>query len=257
MKPLFAVAAEYDIILWRWRPYPVVQTAIQGAYAISHNTWIHCIARVAIAKPLVGTKVVPNQLTTARLATGLAAAAVLAVGETPWQHLGGALFVLSLLLDRADGELARLTGTTSSWGHTYDLFADAASDLLIFVGLGIGLRNGIFGQWAMPLGFLAGAAVVAIYWLVIRIEVLKGARMAEMQGFYGFDVDDAIVVVPVAIWLGWSEPLLAAAALGAPLFAVFFFILFWRKLAAAEPEQGGKSPQHVSHRAHPGQGEKG
>ena len=225
------------------RPYPVVRmgsgrrVTIQGAYAISHNTWIHRIARAAIAKPLVGTKVTPNQLTTARLATGLAAAAALAVGESPWQHLGGALFVLSMLLDRADGELARLTGTTSSWGHAYDLFADAASDFLIFAGLGFGLRDGAYGQWAVPMGFLAGAAVVAIYWLVIRIEALKGARAAEMPGFLGFDVDDAIAAVPIAVWLGWSEPLLAAAALGAPLFALFFFVLFWRKLAAAEPEQ--------------------
>ncbi len=247
---------------WSW-PYPVVRlgsgrrVAVQGACTISHNTWIHCIARVAIAKPLVGTKVAPNQLTTARLVTGLAAAAALAVGENPWQHLGGALFVLSLLLDRADGELARLTGRTSSWGHTYDLIADAASDLLIFVGLGIGLRDSAFGQLAVPLGFLAGVAVVAIYWLIIRIETLKGVREAEMLGFFGFDADDAIIVVPVAIWLGWSEPLLVVAALGAPLFAIFFFFLFWRKLAVAEPEQQGKGPKHINRRASSSQDEKG
>ncbi|MCH8834893.1 MAG: CDP-alcohol phosphatidyltransferase family protein, partial [Proteobacteria bacterium] len=64
-------------------------------------------------RPLVGTAVTPNHLTTLRLATGLAAAGALAVGTSPWQHVGAAIFVVSLVLDRADGELARLAGKTS------------------------------------------------------------------------------------------------------------------------------------------------
>ncbi len=184
-------------------------------------------------RPLVKTPVTPNHLTTLRLATGLAAAAALAVGASPWQHIGAAIFVVSLVLDRADGELARLAGKTTPWGHTYDLTADAASDALVFVGLGVGLRESALGLWAIPMGMAAGGAVAAIFWLIMRIEALEGQRAAEMPSVAGFDVDDTILIVPVAVWLGGSVPLLVAAAIGAPAFAIFFVRLLLRRRAAA------------------------
>ncbi len=47
---------------------------------MSHDTWIHRVARVTVVKPLVHTAVRPNQVTTVRLLTGIAAAAALAIG---------------------------------------------------------------------------------------------------------------------------------------------------------------------------------
>ncbi len=184
-------------------------------------------------RPLVKTPVTPNHLTTLRLATGLAAAGALAVGASPWQHIGAAIFVVSLVLDRADGELARLAGKTTPWGHTYDLIADAASDTLIFVGLGVGLRESALGLWAIPMGMAAGAAVAAIFWLIMRIEAVEGQRAAELPSVAGFDVDDTILIVPVAVWLGGSVPLLVAAIIGAPAFAMFFVRVLLRRRAAA------------------------
>ena len=184
-------------------------------------------------RPLVKTPVTPNHLTTLRLATGLAAAAALAVGASPWQHIGAAIFVVSVVLDRADGELARLAGKATPWGHTYDLIADAASDALVLVGLGVGLRESALGLWAIPMGMAAGATVTAMFWLTLRIEALEGQRAAELPSVAGFDVDDTILIVPVAVWLGGSVPLLVAATIGAPTFAVFFFRLLLRRRAAA------------------------
>ncbi len=184
-------------------------------------------------RPLVKTPVTPNHLTTLRLATGLAAAAALAVGASPWQHVGAAIFVVSLVLDRADGELARLAGKTTPWGHTYDLIADAAADALVFVGLGVGLRESALGLWAIPMGMAAGGAVAAIFWLIMRIEAVEGERAAELPSVAGFDVDDSILIVPVAVWLGGSVPLLVAATIGAPAFAIFFVRLLLRRRAAA------------------------
>jgi len=200
-----------------------------GAVTISHNTWIHRIARITIVQPLAKTSVTPNQLTTVRLIAGVAAAAALAVGSPFWQQAGAGIFILSMLLDRADGDLARLTGRTSPGGHTYDLIADSLSNALFFAGLGIGLRGGEQGLWAVPLGMLAGGAVAAILWMVMRIEESDGARAAELGGFAGFDPDDAILIAPIAILLGMPEGLLLAAAIGAPAFALFFAWLFWRK----------------------------
>lgn len=171
----------------------------------------------------------PNQLTALRLAAGLAAAGLLAVGAAPQIHWAAGLFLVSMLLDRADGDLARITGRTSPSGHTYDLIADALCNTLVFVGLGFGLRGGGFGDGAIAMGLLAGGSVATILWLVLRIEQAQGARSAELQGAAGFDPDDAMALIPIAIWLGWSAGLLVAASIGAPLFALFFYWLSLRK----------------------------
>ncbi len=184
-------------------------------------------------RPLVNTPVTPNHLTTLRPATGLAAAGALAVGASPWQHVGAAIFVVSLVLDRADGDLARLAGKTTPWGHTYDLIADATADALVFVGLGVGLRESALGLWAIPMGMAAAGAVAAIFWLIMRVEAMEGERAAELPGIAGFDVDDSILIVPVAVWLGGSVPLLVAATIGAPAFAIFIVRLLRRRRAAA------------------------
>lgn len=203
---------------------------------MSHDTWIHRISRVTVARPLAGTSVTPNHVTTARLATGLAAAAAISIGLPFWRDVGAGLFVLSVVLDRADGELARLTGKTSAAGHRYDLIADAVSNAVIFFGLGVGMRDGGFGLLAIPMGVLAGTGVAAVLALVMRVEAVKGARAGELPGFAGFDVDDLILIVPLALWLDEPDLLLATGAVGAPAFAVIYYLACRRILRAPKPD---------------------
>lgn len=196
---------------------------------MSHNTWIHKAARV-VARPLARTPVTPNQVTTLRLVIGLAAAAALAEGGTDWRHWGAGIFVLAMFLDRLDGELARISGKTSPWGHQYDLFSDTLTNALAFLGLGVGLRAGEFGAWAPAMGLVAGLAIAAILWLVVRMESRHGARAGELGSAAGFDPDDAMIVLPVLVWLGLSDRLLVAACLGAPVFAIFMALKFRKRL---------------------------
>lgn len=198
---------------------------------MSHNTWIHRIVRVGV-KPLANTAVTPNQITSLRLAAGMGAAALFATGPS-WNLYAAALFVLSMLLDRADGELARIADKTSPWGHTYDLLSDGLSNMLVFIGIGIGLRHGAFGPWSVAMGIAAGSAVAFILWLVMRIESLEGARATEFDSIAGFDPDDAMLAIPLAALLGWTEPLLVAAGIGAPAFALFVLWRFRTQLRAS------------------------
>jgi len=199
---------------------------------MSHNTWLHRISRAVIVRPLLNTSVKPNQLTAARLATGIAAAATMASGRHEFMMAGAAVFGLSMLFDRADGDLARIRGETSSRGHTFDLYSDAICNALIFVGLGIGLRGGASGDWAFVMGLIAGASVAIILSMVLRVENRDGERAAELNGKVGFDPDDAMLAVPVAVWLGAHQELLYAAAVGTPFFAVIFFVVFRNKLGS-------------------------
>ena len=162
------------------------------------------------------------------MVTGVAAALLYALGTYQWLYLASAVFVLSVLLDRADGILARTTGQTSEFGHQYDLFSDTFCNGLLFVGIGFGLKDGQFGYWSIVMGLLAGFSVASILWLVMRAEDQEGSRAAELNGVAGFDPDDAILLVPLAMVLGGETLLIMAASIGAPLFAVCFF-LYHRK----------------------------
>ena len=226
-----------------------------GGKTISHNTWIHKVARVAVTKPLMGTRVTPSQITVVRLATGLAAAGAFAVGDAavlnlPWWGLtawdwGAILFILSMVLDRGDGDYARQSGQTSPAGHKFDLIADGVCNAVIFVGLGVGLMHGDWGSYAIPMGVVAGASVAFILWLVMRMESLAGARSAELGSFMGFDPDDAILAVPICVLFGFQEQLLLAAVIGAPGFALLFAVQWAfkyrarRREMAADGKQGG------------------
>lgn len=144
------------------------------------------------------------------------------------------MFVLSVLLDRADGELARLSGRFSAFGHKLDLVSDTLVNAAIFIGAGIAARHGVLGDWAIPLGALAGLAVATVLVIVMRLEEIKGPRAAELRGNAGFDPDDAILFVPLLIALGGTEILVVAAAAGAPAFALYFLWHFRRDLWARE-----------------------
>lgn len=193
-----------------------------GGRPISHNTWIHRIVRIGV-RPLVRTAVTPNQITALRLAVGVAAAAAFATGGSAWLNLGALLFFIGILLDRADGELARLSGRSSAWGHYFDLLSDHLANALALAGIGFGLRDGDLGFWAILLGLAAGISVSAIFWLVTRAEKARGQRAAELPDFMGFDVDDATLIIPVAVVLDGAAPLIVIAGIAAPAFAIFMY----------------------------------
>lgn len=201
---------------------------------------MHRAVRGAV-RPLINSPVTPNHLTTARLVTGLAAAGAFALdpgfqGQAPefWNQVGAGLFLLSLLLDRADGELARQSGKTSDWGHRYDLITDTTCNALVFVGIGIGLRGGVLGGWAVAMGLAAGIGVAAILWLVMSAgPEPAGAPPADNR----FDPDDGMVAVPLVMALGGALPLLVAAAVGTPAFAIHRYRLYRREKSAARGGQ--------------------
>jgi archaetidylinositol phosphate synthase len=185
---------------------------------MSSNTVIHRIVRPFV-RAVASTRITPNHITTVRLATGIAAALAFARGDTFWLAIGGAIFVLSMLLDRADGELARQTGQSSAAGHRYDLISDCFSNIIAFIGIGIGqaVQLGLLGP---VLGAMAGLAVGTLFWQlhILRIGDLRGYELAP--GIV-IDPDDLLIFVPVLIWIGATVPMLVAAAVVTPIAALW------------------------------------
>ena len=188
------------------------------------KTHAHAVARWCI-RPLVNTPITPNHLTALRLLFGLAAAGLFALGGYFWAVWGGILFVISALLDRADGELARLSGRMSASGHWFDLYSDMLVNILIFVGIGFGLSGELPGIWAPVLGIIAGLAVGGIFLVVFGLHHQGSHPGVAFNYPSGYDLDDALFIVALFAWFNALLPLLFAAAIGAPAFLIF---AIWR-----------------------------
>jgi archaetidylinositol phosphate synthase len=171
-------------------------------------------------RPLAATRATPNQVTTLSLAIGLLAAWLYASGGAA-VHLGAACFVLSFWLDHADGELARMTGRTSSFGHYYDLAAGGGVLVALFIGIGIGARQGALGASSIGLGIAAGLATALIFVLRMELERRAGKAAVRQPNLLGFEMEDSMYLVGPVTWLGLLQPFLVLAGIGTPLFALF------------------------------------
>jgi phosphatidylglycerophosphate synthase len=198
--------------------------ASPGSPVVAGGSWTHLLARIAV-RPLVGTWVTPNHLTTVRLATGLMACAAFALGRPEGDLWGGILWVLSAFLDRADGELARIGGKTSAWGHLYDYVCDNACTALFFVSIGVGMHGQPIGWYGAALGILAGGSILASNIFSEALEKTDGSGRRAYAGAGGFDLDDLLYLMGPAAWLGWLWPILVGAAIVSPIMAL---LTLWR-----------------------------
>ena len=180
-------------------------------------------ARLAarLVNPLRDTAVMPNHLTTARLLTGVIACVLLSTGEPDLVNTGALCFALSNFLDHTDGELARITGKTSRFGHYYDLASDAVVDILLFIGIGICLMRGPLGAWALPMGIFAGVSVAVIFQLRLMISNMTGKEQIAQPNIGLFEIEDVFYLLPLITFFDVLQPFLIVAAIGAPVFALW------------------------------------
>lgn len=193
-----------------------VDTEVGGS---SDRPWDARLAHWMIL-PLRDTRVHPNHLTTLGLCVGVAAAVMYGWGGG-WAHVGAFFFVAATVIDHGDGELARLTGKTSAFGHIYDRIVDLCIKISLFSGMGFGLRSSSLGDWTIAFGLFAGVAFIAIFVLRGEIARLRGIRAMGQPTFAGFELEDILYVVAPVTWLGLLLPFVVAAGIGAPIFALF------------------------------------
>jgi hypothetical protein len=117
-----------------------------------------------LVRLLLPLPITPDQVTIGSAIVGLLSGAVMAVAvwRSPWWvAAGGLVLILSILLDCADGQLARLRGTSSPVGRILDGTMDVAAPLSVFHGLAFFLvsRGNDFAL-VWPLGFAAACSLV-------------------------------------------------------------------------------------------------
>ena len=204
-------------------PYPVPP---------ARRPWDARLAR-RLVEPLVHSWVTPNHLTTVRLGVGLAAAAALIPGRYGWSNIAALLLILSNFLDHTDGELARLSGKTSRIGHLYDLASDAVVTILLFVAIGVGVAAKPGNDLIVPpaaLGLVAGSAIALIFYLRMRIEELMGKAATQQASLGGFETEDVLYLLPLVTLSNALVPMLVAASICAPLYAIWVVIDYLRVL---------------------------
>jgi archaetidylinositol phosphate synthase len=187
--------------------------------------------------PLRHGPVTPNHLTTVRLGVGVAAAGAFMHGGYAWMNLGALLLVISNFLDHTDGELARASGKTSRLGHWYDLGSDALVTILLFSGIGAGVAahaHLVLGVSPLALGLIAGFAVALIFYLRMRIEGVAGKSASRQGSLGGFQTEDVLYLMPLVTLCNAAVPFLTAAAIGAPLFALWV-VFDYRRVMRSQP----------------------
>ena len=200
------------------------------------TSWLRALAEVFVARPLSRLGVSRKQVMALRMAVGILAAGMLAAG--PDFFSGAApVFVLGIMLARADAALAPLPKEEGAAAGFFARASDVLSIALAFAGLGAGLQASAADLRITELGFpaplilgvVAAVAVLIVSWLVQRLEVIDGRRAPEFAGLHGFDVADLALVIPFALLAGWVEGLLVVTAFGGAAFAGGIYMAHFRK----------------------------
>lgn len=119
-----------------------------------------------VTRALVEAPISPNTVTALMIPTGLVAAAALTFGGVLPAVVAAALVQLQLLLDCADGELARWRRTSSPAGIYLDQIAHYSTEAALAAALGVRADGG----WDSIGGWTAAGVGVAALILLLKAE---------------------------------------------------------------------------------------
>ncbi|MEP6768019.1 MAG: CDP-alcohol phosphatidyltransferase family protein [Acidobacteriota bacterium] len=126
-----------------------------------------------IAWPLRKSRVSPNQVSIASMLFGVAAGVFFWRATPAWALAAALACVAANVLDCADGQLARLQGTSSPIGYLVDGAADYVGTTSVFLGMAHALqatRPARFNWW-----WLAVAAGASMAWQCAFLDEKRGA----------------------------------------------------------------------------------
>jgi len=123
----------------------------------------------------------PNALTMLRIAmVPLFGWLLLADGghEAPWRVTAFVVFLLAILTDKIDGDLARKRGLVTNFGKIADPIADKALTGMAFVGLSL---VGDLPWWVTIVVLGRELAITVIRFIVLRYGVMAASRGGKLK----------------------------------------------------------------------------
>ena len=123
------------------------------------DRFVHRPCARRLVRLLIHLPVTPNAVTLAGLVLGVIAASQFWYATPHSAMLGILLFFLQAVVDHADGELARVTGQVSEFGHRLDVSVDTVTDVLIVAGMAVTATAGE-GPWTLMLASLGGCGIL-------------------------------------------------------------------------------------------------
>ena len=144
--------------------------------------WVNRPLAAGLVKILAPLPITPDQVTVLSGLVGLAGGVVVGAASLnfPWQvFVGGAIVYLSILLDCADGQLARLRGTSTMVGRALDGVVDVIPIAAVFLGFAALLLRSGYSFWLVnAVGWSAG---VAYKWHVHGYDHAKNLYLHNVQ----------------------------------------------------------------------------
>jgi phosphatidylglycerophosphate synthase len=158
----------------------------------------------------------PNAVTFGSLVVGLVAAWGFWQGTPIAAALGLIFYAAAVVLDHADGEVARLTFSESTLGEWFDVTADTVVHALLVAALGVSTDR-VAGGGGAALGVVAAVGVVVSAWLAKTSPPTAGGgvsgivnALGNRDGFYAMLVLYIIGLATVPRLLPWLMIVVAA-----------------------------------------------
>ncbi len=128
----------------------------------------------------------PNQITVASLILALVVAGFFATGWWPLMVVGAIGVQVSIIIDCADGEVARYTGVSSQFGAWLDAATDRIKEYALYAGLVFGASHHGVNLWPLAMGLM----------------ILQTVRHMSDYNFHAVQVIRETAVIPLSL----SEP---------------------------------------------------
>jgi hypothetical protein len=128
----------------------------------------------------------PNQITLASLILALVVSGFFATGWWPLMIIGAVGVQVSIIIDCADGEVARYTGVSSQFGAWLDAATDRIKEYALYAGLAFGASHHGLNLWPLAMGLM----------------ILQTVRHMSDYNFHAVQVIRETAVIPLSL----SEP---------------------------------------------------
>ena len=129
-----------------------------------------------LVKAIYRLPITPNGVTLFSIITGFLAAWFFGIGTSSALIVGALWYVLTNILDCADGQLARLQKSGTLLGRVVDGVVDYIISLAIFIGIGVGLEGSGNGMWVLVVLTGVSSAIHAMFFDHYQSEFISTVR---------------------------------------------------------------------------------